>query len=201
MRHPAILVLVAACGGGGEPKPATPTNETPIEAAPVDESALLGHVNAHFQMDGAISVGVEACGARGADYQAALSRIRICSEISAIPAEMKLYVTAHLIGHALIDKLDLAAVGPEEEAAASLAAVIALELGDPALLDQLAIGAARAADLSASLGSFATEHPIDAARADTFVCWLRGADRDERCGRQQELIVKAWSGLLAPVRQ
>jgi hypothetical protein len=93
-----------------------------------------------------------------------------------------LFVLAHETGHALISVFDLPVLGREEDAADSLATILALKMAS-SFADRVVVNAARGWFLSdqrdkkdGSPTPFYDEHGLDLQRAYTIVCLLVGGD-------------------------
>jgi len=93
-----------------------------------------------------------------------------------------LFVLAHETGHALISVFDLPVLGREEDAADSLATILALKMSS-SFTDRVVVNAARGWFLSdqrdrkeGSPTPFYDEHGLDLQRAYTIVCLLVGGD-------------------------
>ena len=127
-------------------------------------------------------------------------------------AEFLLY---HELGHALIDVLDLPALGREEDSADQFAAYVLVDGtpdGERAALD----GVVALGRLDAELDdtAFADEHSLGVQRFYNVACWVYGADparhaqflergtlppeRAERCPGEYRALVRGWDRLLAP---
>jgi len=96
-----------------------------------------------------------------------------------------LFVLAHEVGHALISVFELPVLGREEDAADSLATVLALKMANP-FADRVVINAARSWFLSAQRDKKAgnltpsyDEHGLDLQRAYNIVCLMVGAEPDK----------------------
>src|ERR1700742_2743065 len=95
-----------------------------------------------------------------------------------------LFVLAHETGHALISVFELPVLGREEDAADSLATILALKMSS-SFTDRVVKNAARGWFLSdqrdkkdGSPSPFYDEHGLDLQRAYTIVCLLVGGQPD-----------------------
>jgi len=93
-----------------------------------------------------------------------------------------LFVLAHETGHALISVFDLPVLGREEDAADSLATILALKMSS-SFTDRVVVNAARGWFLSdqrdrkdGNPTPFYDEHGLDLQRAYTIVCLLVGGE-------------------------
>jgi len=94
-----------------------------------------------------------------------------------------LFVLAHEVGHALIREMELPVLGKEEDAADSLATVVAVKMST-SFADRVIINAARGWFLSDQKdrkdgvpNDYYDQHGMDLQRAYNIVCMLVGADR------------------------
>lgn len=134
------------------------------------------------------------------------------------------FILLHESGHALIDLLDLPAVGREEDSVDQLAAVLLLSNADKR---ESRNDIARVLQLSATwfkvnaagtksddVRVFADEHALDAQRYFNLLCFVYGRDPDNfhgivdqgllpkeravRCPSESAKITRSWSRLLLP---
>ena len=122
-----------------------------------------------------------------------------------------LVVVLHEVGHALVDVLDLAVTGREEDAVDQLAAWVLIESGETNAL--LGAAASYYSEEAPGAPAFADEHSLDSQRYFNLVCWAYGADpgagadliehwelpaeRAGRCQAEYRRLDSAWSRLLA----
>lgn len=121
----------------------------------------------------------------------------------------------HEVGHGLIDVLDLASTGPEEDAADELATLTLIGAGDEGV--QMAVSGAYWFKLQAKSGHttpFWDEHSFDEKRFYNIICLIYGSDprkyggfitsgnlpvqRAQRCPDEFVKKKKAWEKLLGP---
>lgn len=131
------------------------------------------------------------------------------------------WVMYHEVGHALVDLLDLPAVGRAEDAADQLSTYLLLTQNT----DRAVAAAWSGAIIINFLGegspitdaSLSDEHTIDRARFFNVACWIYGsapaayagnakqsglsARRMRRCPSEYAHIKRAWENLLAPHRR
>lgn len=133
------------------------------------------------------------------------------------------FIALHESGHALIDLLDLPAVGREEDSVDQLASVMLLThaennetKSDIARIFQLASVWFRvnSANVSPDARAFADEHSLDAQRYYNLLCMVYGVEpetnagivkrgmlppeRAERCKEESPKIYRSWARLLLP---
>ena len=104
-----------------------------------------------------------------------------------------LFVLAHETGHALISEFGLPVLGREEDAADSLAAIVAIKMAS-SFADRVVINAARGWFLSDQrdrkegvASAFYDEHGIDVQRAYNIVCMLVGGQPEKFAGLAKEV--------------
>jgi hypothetical protein len=104
-----------------------------------------------------------------------------------------LFVLAHETGHALIREMNIPVLGREEDAADSLATVVAVKMSN-SFADRVVINAARGWFLSDQRDRqeglptvFYDEHGMDLQRAYNIVCLLVGAQPDKFKGLANEV--------------
>lgn len=121
----------------------------------------------------------------------------------------------HEVGHGLIDVLDLASTGPEEDAADELATLTLIGAGDEGV--HMAVSGAYWFKLQAKSGHttpFWDEHSFDEKRFYNIICLIYGSDprkysgfitsgnlpvqRAQRCPDEYVKKKKAWEKLLGP---
>ncbi len=124
------------------------------------------------------------------------------------------FILFHEVGHALIDVLDLPAVGQEEDAVDQLATLFFAE--EPILAMWAAVFWGQSTNMSrgrfVSMGSFADQHDLTEQRFFNIVCWTYGADplvrgyvaeklrlpaqRAQSCQQEYTRMQSAWEHLL-----
>ena len=104
-----------------------------------------------------------------------------------------LFVLAHETGHALISEFGLPVLGREEDAADSLAAIVAIKMAN-SFADRVVVNAARGWFLSDQrdrkegvASAFYDEHGIDVQRAYNIVCMLVGGQPEKFAGLAKEV--------------
>ena len=104
-----------------------------------------------------------------------------------------LFVLGHETGHALISEFGLPVLGREEDAANSLAAIVAIKMAN-SFADRVVVNAARGWFLSDQRdrkegvqNSFYDEHGMDLQRAYNIVCLLVGGQREKFKGLADEV--------------
>jgi len=104
-----------------------------------------------------------------------------------------LFVLAHETGHALISEFGLPVLGREEDAADSLAAIVAIKMAS-SFADRVVVNAARGWFLSdqrdrkeGAASAFYDEHGIDVQRAYNIVCMLVGGQPEKFAGLAKEV--------------
>lgn len=142
--------------------------------------------------------------------QNARSLNRTPEEMERIVGAQLLFIFFHEVGHALIDQLDLPALGREEDAADQFATLM-LESEPFLVLNALAFflsGTRGTAPPTAS--AFAGEHSLNDQRIYSMLCWAYGADplvryplarlipenRRMRCANETNDVTRAWTRLL-----
>ena len=135
-------------------------------------------------------------------------------ELDAITAFTWIFL--HEAAHALIDQLNLPAVGLEEDAADQFASMLLIEEGDDEAANHaaflfLVLADERGQPLAAD---YWDEHSLDDQRYSNILCWLYGKDpfeyvfvasyfeeaidRLERCGDEYQQLKNSWDTLLEP---
>jgi hypothetical protein len=129
-----------------------------------------------------------------------------------------IFFTYHELGHALIDVLELPAVGREEDAVDQLSTAILMddltEEGAVSALAGILIFKAMSENESPTKESFADEHSLSSVRFYNIACWMYGRspqdfssfitngvlpkDRAVRCSDEYTKMSKAWEKLLKP---
>jgi hypothetical protein len=122
-------------------------------------------------------------------------------------------IVFHELGHALIDALDLPALGREEDVADQLASLL---MSDEPILAMTAANfwESTGSGEVPSLEEFADTHSFNLQRYYNMMCWAYGADpsvrayvlgyselppeRAERCGDEYDQMRSAWEQLLEP---
>ncbi|HEX8275129.1 MAG TPA: DUF4344 domain-containing metallopeptidase [Longimicrobiaceae bacterium] len=179
-----------------------------------------------------VTLSFAGCGEANAYYDGPTRRVVMCWELldalgqvygdRATPEERERailgaaeFLLYHELGHALIDVLDLPALGREEDSADQFAAYV--------LVDGTADGERTAMDGAVALGrfdeefddmAFADEHSLGVQRFYNVACWVYGRDpaaharflergtlppeRAERCPGEYQALVRGWDRLLAP---
>ena len=104
-----------------------------------------------------------------------------------------LFVLGHETGHALISEFGLPVLGREEDAADSLAAIVAIKMAS-SFADRVVVNAARGWFLSDQRDkkdgvptAFYDEHGIDVQRAYSIVCLLVGGQPEKFAGLAKEV--------------
>jgi hypothetical protein len=164
------------------------------EAKVLDE--LAAQVNQVFRLPRELEVAVEACGEANAFYDPEKKRISLCLELVAYFAEQfasegeqadamlvdaALFILVHELGHALVDLLDLAITGREEDVSDQLATWFILETygseeeGVQAVLTAAAWFLGQF-DEKAKLKDipFWDSHPLEPQRFYNILCWCHG---------------------------
>ena len=134
-----------------------------------------------------------------------------------------LFVMAHEMGHIVINELDLAVLGREEDAADSFAIILALQLRS-AFSERVLVETAKGWFLSSysdkkagTAPAFYGEHGLDVQRAYHVVCMMVGSDPDKfkglaketklpehrqrSCVRDYKAAVWSWEKALKPHRR
>ncbi len=179
-----------------------------------------------------ITLAFAPCGEANAFYDRPTQRVTMCWELldalgqvfgdRETPEERERailgaasFLLYHELGHALIDVLDLPALGREEDSADQLATYI--------LADGTPEGERAAMDGAVALGrfdadfsdmAFADEHSLGVQRFYNVACWVYGSDpaghahfldagtlpeeRAERCPAEYDALVRSWERLLEP---
>lgn len=179
-----------------------------------------------------ITLAFAPCGEANAFYDRPTQRVTMCWELldalgqvfgdRETPEERERailgaasFLLYHELGHALIDVLDLPALGREEDSADQLATYI--------LADGTPEGERAAMDGAVALGrfdaefsdmAFADEHSLGVQRFYNVACWVYGSDpaghahfldagtlpeeRAERCPGEYQALVRSWDRLLEP---
>lgn len=129
-----------------------------------------------------------------------------------------LHVALHEAGHMLIDQLQLAVLGQEEDAADNFATIALIDqdtnLGDLALADTAHFWFVLSNSTEIQDTSFFDEHDLDIQRAYRIVCHLVGVDPEvfdylakaanlsednyDTCGANFELTADSWFSVLEP---
>jgi hypothetical protein len=104
-----------------------------------------------------------------------------------------LFILGHETGHALVSVFEIPVLGREEDAADSLAALVALKMGN-AFADRVVVNAAKGWFLSDQRDkkrgiptAFYDEHGLDLQRAYNIVCLMVGGAREKFMGLAQEV--------------
>jgi hypothetical protein len=179
-----------------------------------------------------ITLAFAPCGEANAFYDAPARRVTLCWELLDALGQVfgdretpearerailgaASFLLYHELGHALIDVLDLPALGREEDSADQLATYIladGTEEGERAAMDgAVALGRF---DADFSDMAFADEHSLGVQRFYNVACWVYGRDperharfldagtlpeeRAERCPGEYDALVRSWDRLLAP---
>ncbi len=128
------------------------------------------------------------------------------------------YVLYHEFAHVLIDQLDLAVTGREEDAADQFATLLAMETGGP--LGAYATGIVFTeleGDSPPSMEAYMDEHSFGKQRMVSSLCYIYGAaevsgeggseeisnyigDRAPRCASEFEQMASSWTRILEPHR-
>lgn len=194
------------------------------------ETAVRG-VTALVRMDAPVVVAVRSCGGEGSSYDPEARRVEICyDEVSETRslyrdsgrrisddalAAVLLETLFHESGHAVIDVLDLALGGQEEDLADQFAALMLLRQGAEG--EERLLAAAETWRLSATVYDDEDEdeeHSTDRQRAVNHLCHLYGAapahhadvigpdalpaDRARGCAREWRDVRDAWLHALRP---
>lgn len=224
-------------GGGGFVVARTRVDERAYRdwIAFVRETGLLeGYaevLNARISVPGEIALVFDGCGEANAFFDAETRTVVMCYELLEAFAgifenlpeaerEQALlgatdFIFYHEVGHALIDVLDLPALGREEDVADQLAVYIltdGTEEGEQAAIDG-AVALYRITPHSDEI-AFADEHSLGAQRFYNIACWVYGQNpekygglvadgvlpeaRAERCPDEYAQLERSWSRLLGP---
>jgi len=190
-------------------------------------------LNSTVRLPTTIDINTVDCGTVNAFYDPNNKRIIVCYELldyflNVFKPHMKdqnalgnavlgavMFSFYHEGGHGLIDVLDLASVGREEDAVDQLATLILIAAGDDGVA--MAMSGAHWFKLQEASGqktAFWDEHAFDGQRFYNIVCLIYGSDtqkyaswvndkvlpsdRAKRCPEEYRKINKAWEKLLAP---
>lgn len=190
---------------------------------------LAAALNDVFVLPARVGMRFSECGEANAFYEPDSRIVSICLELpDAIETVLRdqyieedalveamsgalLVVVLHEVGHALVDVLDLAVTGREEDAVDQLAAWVLIESGETNAL--LGAAASYYSEEAPGALAFADEHSLDSQRYFNLVCWAYGADpgagadliehwelppeRAGRCQDEYRRLDSAWSRLLA----
>jgi len=137
------------------------------------------------------------------------------AELGAAAIGATFFAFFHELGHALINELDLASTGREEDAADQVATLVLLDAGDRGVA--MALAGAHWFGLLAEdphRTPFWDEHGLDGQRFFNVLCMVYGdapearaglvrddvlpADRARRCPAEYARLAAAWDQLLAP---
>lgn len=181
-----------------------------------------------------VTIALTECGVANAFYDPETRQISMCYELldhfytvfaphmkSEVELQRSVYgatvfVFFHELGHALINVLDLPAVGREEDAADQLSTVILTNGGEEG--QTAVINGANSFILGEQSGDmqrlpFWDEHSLGPQRFFNLLCWVYGHDPDKynylvnqnlpqeravRCPAEYAQIAKSWYRLLAP---
>lgn len=202
-------------------------------AAALQDSGLLGKVsravNTRVQLPKAVQLRLADCEAANAWYLPEQREVQLCLQLAELVAELLSaqvedeeqllravdgslrFILLHEVGHALVDVLQLAVTGREEDAVDQLAVWLLLEQDDGA---EAVLSAASVFAGNASGGTdFAAAHALDAQRYFNMVCWVYGsaparfadlptdwglpAERAAGCADEYRQLRVAWTRLLA----
>jgi len=201
-------------------------------------SQLLPDLDANFALEKDLPIVFGECGTPNAHYDPKEQKITICYEFVQYLAEgfvrvfdeeedadaalnnALTFFFFHELGHALIHIDQLATTGGEEGAADQFATFLLLALGDEAKQTAFhaAVAFSRIVGASDSLDNetLGDEHPLGRQRAYNILCWVYGANPDEkdmrdavrtaglpesrldRCGEEYESMNSSWLELLGP---
>ena len=197
----------------GEPDPSSRgfvVTRTPLESqqyagweAHVRRTRLLegyaDYLNEWISLPERVALTFAACGSADAFYEPDNRTITICYELldafaqafGELPREKREqvvlgatdFILYHEVGHALIDVLDLPALGREEDAADQLAVYIltdGTDEGEQAAID----GAVALHRLEQGTGetAFADEHSLGPQRFYNVLCWVYGQNPERHAG-------------------
>jgi hypothetical protein len=230
----AIMTLTLSPGNvSAQFEPAEPINDHEYsEIVGSIYSKLAARFNADFSLPEKVYLTSASCGEPNAFYELEENQIVLCSELIDLMADIVLsstddelmqtiglsaqilFTLYHELGHALIDVLDLAVLGREEDAADQLASVLMSE--EPIL----ALWAADFWRTVSGLGeteypdidTFAGAHGLNEQRYYNIMCWTYGADplvrgyvvvlselpfdRARGCEDEYDTMASAWERVL-----
>jgi hypothetical protein len=189
-------------------------------------------LNGWLALPAPVTLSFSGCGEANAFYDGPTRRVVMCWELldalgqvfadRATPEERERailgaagFLLYHELGHALIDVLDLPALGREEDSADQFAAYVLVDGtgdGERAALD----GVVALGRLDAEFDdlAYADEHSLGVQRFYNVACWVYGrdpaaharflergtlpAERAERCPAEYAALERSWDRLLEP---
>jgi hypothetical protein len=231
----AVVVAAATAGERGlqVARPALHGDGGRELAAALEGSGLLDKVshavNTRVALPRAVRLRLADCEAPNAWYLPERHEVQLCLQLAERVADLLAgqvedeeqllravdgslrFILLHEVGHALVDVLQLAVTGREEDAVDQLAVWLLLEQADGA---EAVLSAASVFAGNASGGTdLAAAHALDAQRYFNMVCWVYGSaperhaelpadwglppERAAGCAEEYRQLRAAWTRLLA----
>lgn len=202
-------------------------------AVALQDSGLLAKVsravNARVALPKAVRLRLVDCDAANAWYLPEQREVQLCLQLAELVADLLAtqvddeaqllravdgslrFILLHEVGHALVDVLQLAVTGREEDAVDQLAVWLLLDQDDGA---EAVLSAASVFAGNASGGTdFAAAHALDEQRYFNMVCWVYGSaperfaelpadwglpsERAAGCAEEYRQLRVAWTRLLS----